>query len=207
MWLELLLKGCVVGLCASAPLGPIGVICVQRTINKGHRSGLASGYGAAIADTLFATVAVLGLSYIIDFIRAHETPIKIIGGVIIAVLGLTILLRNPLRELRRARREKSSLVQDMLWVLLLTLTNPLAILLFLALFAALHVVVPSGHHILFLPPLAGVHLGACAWWLLLTFMVAHFKSRFRLKQIWWFNKIAGATILVLGLVAASSALW
>lgn len=200
----LLLKGLLVGLCASIPLGPIGVICVQRTVNKGRKSGLASGYGAVLADTLFAAVAVYGLTIIIQFIDTHRTLFQLFGGAIIIALGIITFLRNPLKELRRARRSKSTYLQDIVYVMLLTLTNPLAIFLFLALLAALNVVVQPDQPLQIIITLLGVHVGAFAWWFTLTGLVNRFKARFRLKQLWWFNKIAGVAIIFLGVLAVLS---
>ena len=198
-------KGLLVGLCASIPLGPIGVICVQRTINRGRRSGLASGYGAAIADTLFATIAIFGLSIVIDFIETHRLLLQLLGGAIIVLLGILTLLRNPLRELRRGPRIRASYGQDILYVMLLTLTNPLAVFLFLALFAAFSVTIPPGSLWPILLVIACVHAGAFAWWFLLTSLVNRFRNRFRLRHIWWFNRIAGVTITALGAITILSA--
>lgn len=203
MWAVLLLKGILVGLCASIPLGPIGVICVQRTVNKGRRSGFASGYGAALADTIFASIAVFGLSYVIDFIRSHEPLIQILGGTGIAILGLFIFLRDPLKRVRRDRRAPSTPVQDATWIFLLTLTNPLAIFLFLGLLAAVRIELDPTHLGSLLSVLLGVHLGATSWWYVLTLVVARFRHRFHLRQLFWFNKIAGLAILILGGIAAA----
>ena len=197
----LFFKSLLVGLLASIPLGPIGLICVQRTVARGHWDGFASGWGAALADTIFAAIALLGLSYIIDFIDRNSALLQVIGGLVIAVLGYVIYRRNPIRHLRHPKQGQSFL-QDALYVMLLTLTNPLAIFLFLALFAAFDVVADPELPWQYVVAIVGVHLGACSWWYSLTYGVGRMRCHLRARQLFWFSKISGLVILVLGLVAA-----
>jgi len=204
MWLELLLKGAVIGFMVSIPLGPIGVLCVQRTINKGRLSGFISGLGAALADTIFALVAGLGATIIIGFIEEKQVFIQIIGGIIIMYLGLHVFYSNPVRQVRMQRLNRNKLSQDFLSVFFLTITNPLAIFFFLAMFTGVNLA--SGpmrfFHLVFM--VAGVLLGAACWWFMLSSFVNIFRHRFRLKNIWWMNKVAGVVIFLLGLAAILS---
>ena len=202
MWLLALLKGILVGICASIPLGPVGVSCVQQTVNRGRRAGFASGYGAALADTLFATIAFLSLSVVLDFIESHRQIIQIGGGAILVALGIVTFVRNAIKKFRRDRLKRSNYAQDFVYIFLLTLTNPLSIFIFLTLFAAFGVHERSTQLEVLIPTLLGVHLGAAAWWYFLTYLVSRFQSFFRLRQIWWFNKIAGVLIILLGLITA-----
>ena len=140
MGFEVFLKGIVIGLLASIPLGPIGVMCIQRTLSKSQRSGFVSGLGAASADTLFATVALFSLTVVLSFIEDNMVIIKVLGGISVIIVGMTILLKNPVGQIRRNRAGKgSNLWSDYLSVLLITLANPAYILIFVALFAALGV--------------------------------------------------------------------
>jgi threonine/homoserine/homoserine lactone efflux protein len=203
----LLLKGAIVGFLASIPLGPVGVLCIQRTINKGKTSGLFSGLGAAVVDMLYAVVAVLGLSFIIKFIEEQAVYFQFVGGFVLLFLGIRIFYTNPVHQIRKHRRKKSNLVEDFLSVVVLTLSNPLAVFLFIAAFAGIGIVAAnkawfnSGLLIL------GVFMGATLWWLLLTRTVNAFRKKFRLKQLWWVNKIAGAAIVLFGFFAVLSILW
>lgn len=203
MWLLALLKGILVGICASIPLGPVGVICVQQTVNRGRRAGFASGYGAAVADTLFASVAFLSLSVVLDFIDAHRQAIQVSGGVLLIVLGFITFVRNAVKQFRKDRAsKKKNYAQDFVYVFLLTLTNPLTVFIFLTLFAAfgMHNAEGGGGLWILIPTLVGVHLGATSWWYILTYTVSRFQSFFRLRQVWWFNKIAGVVIMLLGVL-------
>ncbi|NHB69519.1 LysE family translocator [Perlabentimonas gracilis] len=201
MIFTLLIKGIIVGLLASIPLGPIGIICIQRTINKGKLSGFLSGMGAASADTIFAAIAGFSLSFIISFIQEQQVIFQAIGGLIVFGLGIKIFYTNPVRQLRRHKRKQNNLLEDYLSVLLVTITNPLAVFLFIALFASLGVVVEGENILLSLVATSGVFIGAMLWWYILTTLVNIFRDKFRLKQLWWINKLSGAVIFTLGAVA------
>lgn len=195
----LLLKGIIVGLLASIPLGPIGVLCVQRTINKGRLSGFFSGMGAACADTVFATVAGLSLSFIMDFVEEWKTEFQIGGGVLILLLGLKIFMTNPISQMRKTRRQKNRLFEDFVSVFLLTVSNPMAIFLFVALFAYVNVVADGGNFMSAGAVLGGVFFGASVWWFTLTSFVNMYRKRFRIRQLWWINKIAGGVVMLIGI--------
>lgn len=201
MWLLILLKGVIVGICASVPLGPIGVICVQQTVNRGRRAGFVSGYGAALADTLFATVALLSLTVILDFIKAHQQIIQIGGGIILIILGVFTFVRNTVRQFRKDRKRPKNYAQNLAYIFLLTLTNPFPIFIFLTLFTVFEIHQSDASLGTLTAALLGVHLGATAWWYILSYLVSRFQSFVRLKQLWWINKIAGALIILLGVLA------
>lgn len=204
MELGFLIKGIIVGFLASIPLGPVGVLCIQRTINKGRTSGMLSGMGAATVDSFFALVAALGLTFIINFIEEQQFYIQLIGGTILILLGAKIFYTNPIRQIRRHRRQKNKLIEDFLSVLFLTLSNPLAVFLFVAAFAGIGLVTAKDSSFRSSLIIGGVFLGATLWWGLLTFFVDLFRKHFRLKQLWWINKIAGIVIIVFGIAAMLS---
>ncbi len=204
MGVEFLIKGLIVGFLASIPLGPVGVLCIQRTINKGRYSGLISGMGAATVDMFFALVAALGLTYIINFIEEKQFFIQLIGGGILILLGAKIFNTNPIKQIRKHRRKKNKLIEDYLSVLFLTLSNPLAVFLFIAAFAGIGMVTSNDSSLKSSLIVLGVFLGATLWWSTLTFLIDFFRKHFRLKQLWWINKIAGILIIVFGVVAMLS---
>lgn len=199
-----LIEGMIIGFLASLPLGPVGVLCIQRTINKGRVSGIFSGMGAATVDAFFALVAALGLTYIINFIEEQQFLIQIIGGAVLILLGIKIFYTNPVKQIRRHRKQKNKLVEDFFSVLFLTLSNPLAVFLFVAAFAGIGIVTSGDSSIKSFLIILGVFLGAMVWWLSLTFFVDLFRKKFRLKQLWWINKIAGLLIVLFGIAAMLS---
>jgi len=196
-----LLKGIMIGLLASIPLGPIGVICIQRTINKSRISGFFSGVGAATADTIFAAIAGFSLTFIINFIEEKQKILEVIGGVIVILLGIKTFYTNPVNQLRRHKKNPNKLIEDFISVLLLTITNPFAIFLFVGMFATLGLAYNGENMGLSLITLAGVFLGGTLWWFTLSSLVNIFRKKFRLKQLWWINKIAGGVIFILGVLA------
>lgn len=206
-WVEVLIKGIVLGFVSSIPLGPIGVICIQRTLGKGKLSGFVSGLGAATADTFLAIIAGLGLTFIIDFITGYGIFLKLFGGLIVIFIGAQIFFKSPVRQFRERRLKKASLHTDYLSVLALTLSNPLAVFLFLAIFAGLNLVNGALHYVTLLLTFGGIFAGASMWWFLLTSIVNVYRDKFRLKNLWWLNKITGVIIFLFGLAALISILF
>jgi threonine/homoserine/homoserine lactone efflux protein len=189
----------------SIPLGPIGVLCVQRTLNKGRKSGFISGLGASSADTLFALTAGLGISFIISFIKEKHIYFQLFGGIFIILLGMKIFFTNPVKQLRLQRLSRNKLYEDFLAVFFLTLSNPMAIFFFIAIFAGVNITSSGPLDFISITILvAGVFVGSASWWFLLSTLVSLFRHRFRLKSIWWMNKVAGVAIFFLGIAAILS---
>ena len=136
MFLTLIAKGILIGLLVSIPLGPIGVLVIQRTVNKSRIAGLLSGMGAALSDTLYAIVAGFSLTFVIDFIRQHEMMFQVIGAVVVLVLGIHIFFKNPVKDLRRNRLRGNTHFQDIISSFLVTVSNPLTVFVFLAVFTS-----------------------------------------------------------------------
>lgn len=199
-----IIKGIIIGILASIPLGPVGVVCIQRTLNRGRYAGFASGLGAAIADTVFAIIAVLGLSFIINFVEEHQLYFKIIGGMFLIYLGYRIFNTNPVIQIRKQRRNKNNLFEDFLSVFLLTLTNPLAVFLFLAVFASLGILAEELNYYVAFYIVLGITIGAALYWFTFSSIINAFRKKFRLKSLWWINKISGLSILLFGLAAIVS---
>jgi threonine/homoserine/homoserine lactone efflux protein len=196
-----IIDGMIIGFSASVPLGPIGVLCIQRTLQRGKLSGFVSGLGAAFSDTLYAIIAGFSLSYIVTFIEAQFLWLQIFGAAILIFLGVHIFRSNPAVQLRKQRHKKSSLLHDFMSTFLLTISNPLALFLFIAFFASLRVVDPNAGLIGQLILIAGVFMGASTWWLILTSIVGLFRSAVNLRRLFWINKIAGSAIIIIVIIA------
>lgn len=211
MNLEILLRGLFVGFLASITLGPVCVMCIQRTLSKNRLSGFVSGLGAATADSIFAVLAYFFVAVISGVIESNIQIIKIIGGVCIIGVGIYFFLKNPVVQIRRNRAGKSNLGQDYASTFILTLTNPGIILWQLVMFSALGVrteqaEVPGASEIAMgCQMVLGFLCGAVAWWLILTGFVGLFRRNFRPRYLLWMNRIAGATITLLGVVTIISA--
>ncbi len=198
------IKGIIIGFLVSAPLGPIGIMCIQRTLNRGYMAGFVSGLGAAAADIIFALIAGFGLTIIISFIEKQQIYFQILGGLFVLYIGFRIFNTNPVKQLRLQRLNKTRLSQDFASVFLLTISNPMAILLFIAIMAALKVAndLLSFFELSILT--AGIAGGAILWWFVLASIANRFRKRIRLKSIWWLNKITGSVVFLFGLVVIIS---
>jgi len=204
MELLFLIKGVIVGLVVSLPLGPMGVLCVQRTLNKGKSSGFSSGMGIATADTIFALIAGLGISFIIHFLSEQQLIIKMIGGLVIAFIGLKIFIANPVKQLKKHRREGKNLFEDFISILFMALSNPFTVFLYIAIFAGLNLKDVSAGYSSALLVVAGIFVGASISWFAISNVVNYFRARIRLRRLMWINRIAGITIILFGVFAICS---
>lgn len=203
MFLIVFLKGLALGFLGSVPLGPIGIICIQRTMGKGRLSGFVSGLGASLADAFLTFIASFGLTFIFEFIEKKELLFQLVGGILIIVAGIRIFYKNPVNQVRERNAERT-LSRDFFSVLMLTLSNPLAILIFPALIAGLGLVSNNHDYLHNISLVLGVFTGASVWWFTLSSVVSIYRARIRLKNLWWLNKITGAIIFLFGLFAILS---
>ncbi len=204
MWLEFFFRGVITGFAASIFIGPVAVMCIQRTLSKNQRSGFVSGLGAATADTLYATLAFFSLSLIESFLMKNATAITVIGGAIVTVIGFSIFFKNPVVQIRRNRTGKSSLWQDYISIFLLTIANPGCFVIFVGLFSAFGLSSEMGE-VNGVGMLAGVFAGAAAFWFGLTFAVNLARKKFRPRHLLWMNRISGGIIVLFGLYALITA--
>ncbi|MDP2335454.1 MAG: LysE family transporter [Bacteroidota bacterium] len=200
MFLTLIAKGILIGLLVSIPLGPIGVLVIQRTVNKSRIAGLLSGMGAALSDTLYAIIAGFSLTFMIDFIRTNEILFQTIGALVVLGLGIHIFFKNPVTDLRRNRLRGNTHFQDIISSFLVTFSNPLTVFVFLAVFTSSGVAInlEQPYHSIFV--ILGIFTGAFMWWFSLSGIVSLFRHKINLRVLWWINKTAGVLIVVFVLV-------
>ncbi len=201
MILSLFFKGIIIGLAVSVPLGPIGILIIQRTVNKDRVSGFLSGMGASLSDVVYAIVAGFSLTYLIEFIRLHELAFQVFGALTVLLLGVYIFMKNPVSDMRKYRRKGNSYFSDLLSTFLITFPNPMVVFIFLAVFASSGIVFRLDHPAQACSLISGVFVGANSWWLALTGLVSLFRHKFNLRVLWWFNKIAGVVIMLIVLVS------
>ncbi len=199
MELKLFIEGIIVGVSVSAPLGPLGVLLIQRTMNKGLLSAFFTGLGAAIADIIYAIIAGFGLTYISGFIDDNALYIRLIGSLLVFFLGVKIFFSNPAKQFRRQKTKKRTLVSDFLSSFFITISNPLTIVVFGYVFAGLELVSKDSNYTRITILLVGIFSGAMLWWGILIKIVNRFRSSIRLRKLWWINKITGASVVVLGI--------
>jgi threonine/homoserine/homoserine lactone efflux protein len=195
-------EGMVIGLSIAAPVGPIGLLCIQRTLAKGRASGLASGLGAASADALYGGIAGFGITSVSGFLVTQQLWIRLLGGLFLILLGVRVFLRVPL-----SRAEVTgglNLGGDYASTLGLTLSNPLTIVSFAAVFVGLGLVGSSGDFASATLLVLGVFAGSALWWLVLSTTVGAIKGRLRPLHLRWINRLSGAMIVCYGLIAILS---
>ncbi len=196
IWLKIL-KGVLMGLMVSVPLGPVGIIVIQRTLNRGWLSGFFSGLGAATTDLIYAIFAATGFGLIIQLVENHTRVLEIITFAIIIVIGYAISQKS-VNKLRKERSKSSNLFSDFISIFLLTFSNPLVIGVFLAFFTG----ITGANETSFLSLafiLIGIFFGALLWWFGLTISVSIFRHKFRFRNLFWINKITGLVILAFGI--------
>ena len=199
-----LLRGLVIGLSIAAPVGPIGVLCMRRTLTEGRAFGFVSGLGTASADLVYGCIAGFGLSFISTFLVGHQLWLRLIGGAFLCYLGIKTLLAKSSKEAATAKG--ATLIGAYGSTFLLTLANPMTILSFAAVFAGLGLAVtPEGFGSATIL-VTGVFLGSSLWWLTLSSVVGLVRHRIDLRALLWVNRVSGAVVIAFGLFAVASAL-
>jgi threonine/homoserine/homoserine lactone efflux protein len=195
----LFLRGLVIGLSIAAPVGPIGVLCIRRTLAQGQGYGLVSGLGAATADAVYGCVAGLGLTFISSFLVNQQMWLRLVGGAFLCYLGIKTLLAKPADEAAEARG--TGLLGAYGSTFFLTLTNPLTILSFAAIFAGLGIAETGGSYASAATLVLGVFAGSALWWLLLSGSVSLFRRKFTPQALVWVNRISGLVVVGFGVFA------
>jgi threonine/homoserine/homoserine lactone efflux protein len=199
-YLELIIRGLLAGLAIAAPVGPVNVLCISRTLTKGRTAGLISGLGAAAADTLYGAVAGFSITFVIGFLIRQVFWIRLVGGFLLIGIGALYYFHRPvsLKDSLEEKRKESA-HSDFVTAFLLNLTNPTTVLSFLAVLAALGM---SDHRVWWLTALVvgGIFCGSMLWWIFLALLANHFRCRFNDRAMLWMNRIAGLAIGGFGLV-------
>jgi threonine/homoserine/homoserine lactone efflux protein len=196
-------KGIIAGFVIAAPVGPVGILCAQRTLAKGIPAGLIAGSGAAIADTIFGAVAAFGLTFIADLLLSIENWLRLGGGILLLVLGgLTVIKKlTPSEEPRRSLTRTAG---DFAATFVLAITNPVTILSFSPVFLAVGAIVPQGDLPRAWTLILGVFAGSSLWWLTLCALASLFRQKLSLARMQIINRISGGLIVVFGVLVLAS---
>ena len=196
--------GFLIGLFVSVPVGPIAVLCMQRTLNKSRWHGFVTGLGAAFSDMIYALVAVLGMGLIISFVTTNQLTIQIIGSVVICVFGVYIYRSNPISKIAPIASPQNFL-QDFGTAFLITISNPMIIFLFLGIFAKFSFVEEMSIAKLMIG-IVSIFVGAATWWFLLVSIVNLFRNKINVRGLGIINKIMGVALIVLAALAFTASL-
>lgn len=177
-------------------MGPVGILCIQRTLDKGRAAGFFTGVGAAISDIIYCMLTAFGLSFIEVFLNENQSLIRLLGSLVLVAFGIVLFRKNPTKSLRTPSDTKASWQRDILTGFIFTVSNPLIIFLIIGLFAQFNYLSPDMmvfHHIIgFLFILAG----ALLWWYIITLSINKIRAHFNLRSMWLINRITGSLVLI-----------
>ncbi len=202
MNISFFLRGLIIGFSIAAPVGPIGLLCIRRTLAVGKVSGLISGLGAATADAIYGSVAGFGLTFISNILIHQQLWLRLIGGLFLCFLGLKIFFSCPAKQ--EASIKGNGLLSAYASTFFLTLTNPMTILSFAGIFAGLGVGSTNGNYISAGILVIGVFVGSALWWFILSSVVGMISTKIETHRLRWVNRISGAIITAFGLFALMS---
>ena len=197
---NILWKGFIIGVIVSAPLGPVGVLCIQRTLNKGRWYGFVTGIGAALSDICYALLTGYGMSFVFDYVNKNIFYLQLIGSVMLLAFGVYTFRSNPVKSLRPSSGNKGTYLHNFVTAFFVTLSNPLIIFLFIGLFARFSF---AGGGALVSETVLGylsIILGALSWWFGITYFVNKVRAQFNLRGIWMLNRIIGSVVVIVSVL-------
>lgn len=198
--LGLVSKGFLIGVLVSAPMGPIGMLCIQRTLSKGRWHGFITGLGAALSDIIYAALTCLCMGMVVSFVEANQRPLQLLGSIVLTLFGVYLFRSNPVRNLRKRKEKKLSFTQDFITAFLFTFSNMLIVLLYIGLFARFGFVLPEHSVWMILAGIGGIGIGAIVWWFLITYFISKLRRWFNVRGIWLMNKIVGSVIMIVSII-------
>ena len=202
-----ILKGFVIGICASAPMGPIAILVIQKTLNKGHYAGFVTGLGASVGGTIYAIIAMFALAFAQQIIDRHENLILLVGGLILTLIGVSMALSNPFRKKRKTDGKSAVSSKDFLQAIAMGVSNPMAIFVIFALFAFFGIADETPRDWNVAPIVLSVSAGSVVYWFLMSWALSKFRDKFRLRTILWASRVMGAIVIIIGLVLLGQGLF
>lgn len=201
-----MLKGFLVGVCASAPIGPIAILVVQKSLSNGHKSGFVSGLGASVVDTLYASIAIFALAFAQKFIEDHHNVILLAGGAVLVLVGVSMAFSDPFRKMK-TNEEPGVSPKDFGQAVAMGLSNPMAIFVMFTLFAFFGLANEAPHNWSVTPIILSVSLGSVSYWFCISWLLSRFRKTFRMRTILWISRITGAIIVIIGIALLGQGLF
>ena len=201
-----MLKGFLVGICASAPIGPIAILVVQKSLSKGHKAGFVSGLGASVVDTFYAFIAIFALAFAQRLIEQHQNLILIAGGLVLSIVGVSMAFSNPFRKMKKDGQSRVS-TKDFGQAVVMGISNPMAIFVMFTLFAFFGLANDAPHTWKVTPIILAVSAGSVTYWFTMSWLLSRFRSNFRMRTILWISRITGALIVIIGIALLGQGLF
>ena len=187
-------------------MGPIGILCVQRTLNSGRESGWYTGVGAAISDLFYCLLTGLGMSIVTDAIDTNKNLLQILGSVFLIAYAIYMIVHNPVSTLKDTNN-KGTRMRDMITGFLFTLSNPLIVFLIIPLFARFGFPLPEHHWYHIAIGYIFIVAGAILWWTIITFSIDKVRSHFNINSMWLINRIMGTLLILLSIYGLATGVW
>lgn len=197
---QMIISGLLIGILVSAPMGPVGILIIQRTLNKGRWAAFFTGIGAALSDLLYCMLTGFGLSFITDFISENEMLLQIIGSVVLVAFAIYLFQKNPARSLRKRKENKTSFLKDLVTGFLFTFSNPLILFFIIGLFGRFNFLLPEYQYYHYVAGYASIFVGAMLWWYMITFIINKIRAHFNVRSMWFLNRIIGMILIVMAIV-------
>ena len=200
--LDFVFKGILIGLVASAPMGPVGVLCIQRTLNKGRWYGFMTGIGACVSDIIYALITGFGMSFVMDFvgIEHNRFVLQLSGSVVLLLFGIYCYRSNPTKNMHQSsKNQKGTLAHNGITAFLVTLSNPLIIFLFIFLFAQFAFVVNDRPFEMTIGYIS-IIIGAMLWWFGLTWLIDKVRGKFDNYGIVLINRVVGCIVVIFSVI-------
>lgn len=200
LFLDIAISGVLVGLLISAPMGPVGMLCIQRTLNKGRWPAFFTGVGASISDLLYCLLAGYGLSFITDFIEGNRDILQLLGSIVIAGFAIYLFRKNPTRMIQSQPDMKNNIVENIVTGFLFTVSNPLILFFIIGLFARFNFLLPEFKYYHYCVGYLSIVGGAILWWYFITFTVNKVRSHFNLRSLWLLNRTIALILFAMAIV-------
>lgn len=199
--IDLLLKGILIGVIASAPMGPVGVLCIRRTLNKGRWFGLITGFGAAVSDIMYAAITGYGMSFVMDFVNSPSTQsiLQTVGSIVLLIFGVITFRSDPMKKAHASAPKPGSLIHNGVTGFLITVSNPTIVFLFAACFAQFAFVIPD-YEIGMVLGFTSIFVGAMLWWYGLTWLIDLIREKFSTDGIVIINRVIGTIVIFFSLI-------
>lgn len=199
-FLNIMSSGLFIGILISAPMGPIGMLVIQRTLNKGRWPAFYTGMGAALSDLIYSLLTGLGMSFVTDFVTSRQMILQIIGSVVIIIFALYLFRKNPTSALKKPDEATNGFWKDFGTGFFFTFCNPLIVLFIIGLFARFNFLLPEFQYYHYIAGYSALTGGALLWWWLITYFVNKARAHFNVRSLWIFNRIVASILFLMAIV-------
>lgn len=197
---QIIISGFLIGVLVSAPMGPVGMLIIQRTLNKGRWAAFFTGIGAAFSDVFYCLLTGLGLAFITDFIESHAFLLQVFGSLVLVAFAIYLFQKNPARALRKRTENKTTFLKDIGTGFLFTFSNPLILFFIIGLFGRFNFLLPEYQYYHYTVGYAMIFAGALVWWFLITFIINKIRAHFNVRSMWLLNRIIGTILIIMAVV-------